>query len=705
MDNLKKVLNHLTNIRWMLVLYDILTFTVVALFLLFVAHGFFGDVAYTELIRQSFSALVCVIICRMAGKIYRQIWRSGGIQCYLRLMITDAVSLALYLAVSLVSPVGRLGYTETIALILTNSVLSLALRMIYRYAYKYGNRNTAKGRFLLFLLKVVARMNTDETNSSQKIKIAIIGAGRVGVSLAEELMNNENAAYLPRCFVDVNKGKSGREIHGISVLSEEEATFGMLNEFEVQEVVFAIPTLDNELKKQLYEHYKSLGYKVKVYDYPTMETAGKKRQLREFDVEELLFRKPIVVSDERTNEYYMDKVVLITGGGGSIGSELCRQLAKMSPKQIIILDIYENGVYNVQQELKIAYRNSLDLHIEIVSITNRKGLKRVFERYHPQIVINAAAHKHVPLMEHNCIEAVENNVFGTQNVVDLCEEYGVERFMMVSTDKAVNPTNVMGATKRMCEMLVQAQSTHGNVKYSCTRFGNVLGSAGSVIPLFKRQIANGGPVTITDKRIIRYFMTIPEASQLVLQSGAMANNGELFVLDMGKPVRILDLAESMIRLSGAKDIEIVETGLRPGEKLYEELLVKTEELDKTDNSLIFIERDEPLNADEMAKKLEILRKACATGDDAAVKAALKQTVSTYKTPEEVNGHVVNPIEACKEAVVVEHIENGHIGGKGGGNIPMHNRSKAGNKKRRSESVGIKKNAVKTNAKSDYAAVN
>ena len=265
--------------------------------------------------------------------------------------------------------------------------------------------------------------------------------------------------------------------------------------------------------------------------------------------------------------------------------------------------------------------------------------ERVFEKYHPQIIINAAAHKHVPLMEHNCVEAIYNNVFGTQNLVELCEEYGAERFMMVSTDKAVNPTNVMGATKRMCEMIVQSASTHGKVKYSATRFGNVLGSAGSVIPLFKRQIANGGPVTVTDKRIIRYFMTIPEASQLVLQSGAIANNGELFVLDMGQPVKIMDLAENMIRLSGVQGIEIIETGLRPGEKLYEELLVKTEELDKTDNSLIFIERDTALSKEEIYRKIDVLRNACDTGDDLIAKEALRSVVPTFKTPEEVNKEI------------------------------------------------------------------
>ena len=300
------------------------------------------------------------------------------------------------------------------------------------------------------------------------------------------------------------------------------------------------------------------------------------------------------------------------------------------------MDIYENGAYDIQQELKIAYGNRLDLQIEICSITNKKALEKVFERYHPQIIINAAAHKHVPLLEHNCIEAIHNNVFGTQNLVELCEKYNAEHFIMVSTDKAVNPTNVMGATKRMCEMIVQSANIYGKVKYSATRFGNVLGSAGSVIPLFKRQIASGGPVTVTDKRIIRYFMTISEASQLVLQSGAIAKDGELFVLDMGQPVKILDVAENMIRLSGVDGIEIIETGLRPGEKLYEELLIRTEKLDKTSNSMIFIERDSALSEQEVYRKLQILKDACNTGNDLIAKEALRSVVPTFKRPEEVN---------------------------------------------------------------------
>ena len=290
------------------------------------------------------------------------------------------------------------------------------------------------------------------------------------------------------------------------------------------------------------------------------------------------------------------------------------------------------------------YKDALDLRVEIASITDRQAMSMVFEKYHPQIVINAAAHKHVPLMENNCLEAVKNNVFGTKVVLELCEEYGTERFMMVSTDKAVNPTNVMGATKRMCEMIAQGYSTRGTVKCSCTRFGNVLGSAGSVIPLFKRQIANGGPITLTDERIIRYFMTIPEASQLVLQSGAMANNGELFILDMGQPVKIYDLAKNMIELSGIQGIEIVETGLRPGEKLYEELLVDSDNLDKTDNELIFIEKEEPVSFEEVEQNLDVLKKACEQGDNDNVREALRSVVPTFKTPEEVNKDAASSME-------------------------------------------------------------
>ena len=625
------------NVKWQLIAYDAAILLTVHIFLL-VLYGGPTKLSMVGVIQQGVISFVCVFTGRFIGNIYRQIWRYGGIQCYIRLLITDACAFVVTVFMGNILPVEHITFSQMLSIACMNLLGALAMRMLYRYAYKCANRRTVYGKFLIALLHIFAgaKIEPKTCDDSSKIKVAIIGAGRIGVMLAEELLNNPSAAYVPRCFVDSQKNKAGREIHGIPVFREDEATFEHLKEYQIQEIIFAIPNLDADDKKRLYDYYRQAGYKIKVYDYPIMRMAGGKRHLREFDIEELLFRKPVVMSDDKTNAYYKDKVVLITGGGGSIGSELCRQLAPMGPKQIIILDIYENGAYDIQQELKISYKDKLRVNVEIVSITNKCGTARVFSKYHPQIVIHAAAHKHVPLMENNCIEAVENNIFGTKNLVELCEEYRAERFMMVSTDKAVNPTNVMGATKRMCEMIVQSASTAGTVKYSTTRFGNVLGSAGSVIPLFKKQIANGGPITLTDKRIIRYFMTIPEASQLVLQSGAMANNGELFVLDMGQPVRIFDLAQNMIQLSGVRGIEIVETGLRPGEKLYEELLVKTEELDKTENSMIFIERDTPLTQRVIDQKLRILRNACNTEMDDVVRFALKQVVPTYKDRDEVN---------------------------------------------------------------------
>lgn len=626
------------NTRWCLVIYDAIVYMISAVLLLWL-YGGNEKLSSTTSFQLTILGFVCIFVCRLIGNIYGQIWRYGGIQGYIRMIFTDAIAFVLFFAIQMFLIVGRISFDRALSLICINLLGTIAIRMLYRYAYLYSNNETLKGKFLSKLLYRFSGLTTGTDKEVQKIKIAIIGAGRVGASFAEDLLNDENAVYIPRCFIDVNREKAGRVIHGIPVWYADDTTLDKLKDYEVQEIVFAIPNMDVNKKKCLYEHYKNAGYKVKVYDYPTLYTAGSKRNLREFDVEELLFREPLAVTNEQTNTYYKDKIILITGGGGSIGSELCRQLAKMNPKQIIILDIYENGAYDVQQELKIAYGTNINLQIGICSITHKRALEKVFKQYHPQIIINAAAHKHVPLMEHNCVEAIYNNVFGTKNLIELCEKYNAQRFMMVSTDKAVNPTNVMGATKRMCEMMVQSASTYGNVKYSATRFGNVLGSAGSVIPLFKRQIAKGGPITLTDKRIIRYFMTIPEASQLVLQSGAMANNGELFVLDMGQPVKILDLAQNMIKLSGAHDIEIVETGLRPGEKLYEEILINSDTLTKTDNNLIFIEKDKPLQKKEIEEKLQVLQNAIENEDDNAAREALRSVVPTFRRPEEINNKV------------------------------------------------------------------
>ena len=610
-----------TNIRWMLVFYDAFILFVVDALLLYFYKGA-GELTSSGLTSQILTSFISVFFFRFVLKIYSQIWRYGGIQCYIRLLLSDACAFFLYVLLNIILPIQHIAFVKVMAIVCFNCLAALSIRMLYRYIYKTG-------RFSI-LLKIFTggRVKSNCRPEGQKIKIAIVGAGSNGVNLATDLINNPNSAYSPKCFIETNAPKIGREIQGIPVIAEDNNILKELENYEIQEVVLTIPQDSVEQKKKLYNFYTTAGYKVKVYDFPIMNIPGNKRELRPFDIEELLFRKPIVVIDEHTGAYYKDKVIMITGGGGSIGSEICRQLAKMSPKQLIIVDIYENGAYDVQQELKIQYKNKLDVRIEIVSVCNRIGLSRTFKKYRPQIVINAAAHKHVPLMENNCIEAVENNVFGTLNTIELAEEYGVEHFLMVSTDKAVNPTNVMGATKRMCEMIVL--NHQGDMVCTATRFGNVLGSAGSVIPLFKKQILSGGPVTITDKRIVRYFMTIPEASQLVLQSGAMASNRELFVLDMGEPVKILDLAESMIRLSGQSDIEIIETGLRPGEKLYEELLVKTEEMDKTDNDLIFVERDKEIKQSELNEKINILKEAVNSGDNEIARNALAKVVPTYK---------------------------------------------------------------------------
>ena len=628
--------NKRTGIRWALVLYDsIITIGIEILFLLFYGGSKLDLMSF---ITHGVVELFAIIGVRFAFNIYRTIWRYGGIQNYMKMMFSDGVAFIIYLLFCrFIIPVDRIPVVTMVAMSSMILLGSLVIRMTYRYAFKCGNKDTPFGRFLLWMLSTFGGINVTRFQERRRIKVAILGAGNLGNTLYAEIGMDNMSPYEVRCFIDSDKEKVGRYINGCIVLDED--TFipeNLILDYNVQEVFFAVHNYPQDKMRAIYEKLSKAGIKVKNYDIPHMTSGGEKPQLKEFEIEDLLFRRQESIINEKINAYYRGKTVLITGGGGSIGSELCRQIARMTPKKIIILDIYENSAYDIQQELKMKYGNKLDLSVEIVSITNKKGLGRVFETYSPDIVINAAAHKHVPLMEHNCIEAVENNVFGCLNIIELCEEYGVSRFMMVSTDKAVNPTNVMGATKRMCEMIMLAYSTRGKVKCSATRFGNVLGSAGSVIPLFKRQIAAGGPVTITDKRIIRYFMTISEASQLVLESGAMAENGEIFVLDMGNPVKILDLAENMISLMGARNIDIIETGLRPGEKLYEELLVNKKELDKTENDLIFIDRESPVTMEDLEYKLRVLSEATASLDDDGVREALRKVVPTFKRPEEVN---------------------------------------------------------------------
>ncbi len=623
--------------RWKLFLFDLIFYLLTCLFIFVLYPTSIDKLNAVETVSYIAFAAVCIFTLRFVFNIYKRIWRYAGSADYLWIVVADFIGGLIFVLFREFIAATKVTFVRAVSVVLLNLLGAICMRLTYQFAYQNRNQTSKVQRAVLRFLQFITgvKFSQDEAlPENRKIRIAIIGAGSVGAMLADELLNNPKAVYKPVCFVDVNKEKVGRTISRIPVVNNETD----LNSLHVQEVVFALPNITNERRKELFDIYKEKGYKIKVYDYPSLENTDGRRQMRDFAIEDLLYRNAVNVIDEKTVAWYRGKNVLITGGGGSIGSELARQIAKIGPSRLTLLDNYENGVYDIQQELKTRYPE-LNLRVEIVNICDRDGVERVLSVNTPDIVLHAAAHKHVPLMERNVMEAVKNNVFGTLNVVEACEKYGVKRFIMISTDKAVNPTNVMGATKRMCEMIVQSRKGD-KTSFSATRFGNVLGSNGSVIPLFRRQIANGGPVTITDKRITRFFMTIPEASQLVMTSGAMAKNGELYVLDMGKPVKIYNLAEEMIRLSGLepyKDIDIVETGLRPGEKLYEELLIRTEEMDKTENDLIFIERDKPLSEEEIWEKLNILREALATGHNTAVKEALMKVVPTYHLPEEVNG--------------------------------------------------------------------
>ena len=577
--------------------------------------------------------LAALVIMLMIGRIlcgvYRNVWRYANIETYLTIMVSDFISNLILMLIGRVWFAVNLGIGVHMIVAMAILLVTLLSRYCYQLLYAYRSKNADK------------TIEGNSINQIYKVEVAIVGAGNVGATLADEFFRNPRSRYVPVCFIDTDPEKIGQTVNGVPIYSEDDSTANLLKRMKVQEIIIALPDLTVERKQRLYERYRRTGCSVKIYDYPsgTEEKSTAKRTLRDFRIEDLLFRDPIEVENPETKAFYAGKTVLVTGGGGSIGSELCRQIAALQPKKLVILDIYENNAYDVQQELIRKYGDKLNLEVIIASVRDVERLEHIFRDLRPEIVFHAAAHKHVPLMEHSGVEALKNNVLGTYNVAEMSEKYGVEKFLLISTDKAVNPTNVMGASKRLCEMVIQCRE-NSKTEFTAVRFGNVLGSNGSVIPLFKRQIEAGGPVTLTDKRIIRYFMTIPEAVQLVMVTCAMAHNGELFVLDMGKPVKILDLAENMIRLSGFtpyKDIDIVEIGLRPGEKLYEELLMKTEELDKTSNDMIFIERDKGLPREEVERKLDLVRQAIETEEQSAVLEVIRKTVPTYHDPAEING--------------------------------------------------------------------
>ena len=624
--------------RLLVILLDLLLLLLINVALLVLYRTNFRYLGLRGVLAQMGLSVATVFLFRTMLGVYRQVWHYADAPAFMKLMIADILAMAVHYTVQHFLPFNRMSLMRTMALFAGNLLLAMSARMGWQYLYKIKSRDSRLSEMFRNIIENLTGIRirpgeADEGAVGQKTNIAIVGAGRIGTALADELLANPRSTYLPVFFIDNDKEKIGRWISGLKVFDEQKVSEEMLAGFPVQEVVFALPNMDADQAREMYARYREFGCRVKVYDYPLAYTEdGARRSMREFDMEELLFRRPEDFLSPETREYYAGKTVLISGGGGSIGSELCRQIARMKPRKIVVLDVYENGAYDIEQELKIAYGKDFPVVPEIITVCDRAELQAVFDRHHPQIVLHAAAHKHVPLMERNCVEAVRNNVFGTFNIVDISEKEGVEKFIMISTDKAVNPTNVMGATKRLCERIVQSR-TGGATAFSATRFGNVLGSNGSVIPLFRRQIAAGGPVTLTDRRIIRYFMTIREAVQLVLTSGAFARDGELFVLDMGQPVKILDLAESMVRLSGFepyKDIDIIETGLRPGEKLYEELLVNKDEMTKTSNEKIFIETDTVPSREEIASALEKLKAACDTCDDETVRRTLQEIVPSFR---------------------------------------------------------------------------
>lgn len=464
-------------------------------------------------------------------------------------------------------------------------------------------------------------------------RVLIIGAGSLGISLIRNIHNSAKLDYNIVGLVDDDKEKQGMRIHSVHVIGRCRDIISICEKRHVDEIIFAINSIDSARRAEILDICARTGKKVKILPATevVLNNSNKIDRIREVNVEDLLERDPISLDNELIKTEILGKTVLVTGGGGSIGSELCRQILNFNPDKLIVLDIYENTTYEVQHELNKTFPEQR-VDVVIASIRDEKRLDEIFEKYRPDIIFHAAAHKHVPLMESSPAEAIKNNVFGTYNTARCAQKYGVRKFVMISTDKAVNPTNVMGATKRMCEKIVQTLQKTGETDFVAVRFGNVLGSHGSAIPLFKKQIDEGGPVTVTHPDITRFFMTIPEAAQLVLQAAAYAHGGEIFVLDMGKPVKIYDLAYKMITISGyvpEKDIEIKFTGLRPGEKLYEELLMDEEGLCKTSHSKIFVGKPGDMTLDELKSSLEKLR-AVVDSDSETIKKTLAEVVPTYK---------------------------------------------------------------------------
>ena len=556
--------------------------------------------------------------------VYRNITRfENGID-YIKYIGLSIFSGAIVILIKFLFKAPLMGYKEVVFATILIAVAIVSYRVIIR--------------FLLNEINPIEKERTERKN------LLIIGAGEAANEIIKTVKNTMKGYYNIVGLIDDNPNKMNYAISGIKILGTRDDIAEICKQYKVDVIFFSISNIDNKNKKEILNICQETGVKIRVL--PSVADIIKNKSLlqnlRDVEIEDLLGREPITLANENIGELIKGKSILVTGGGGSIGSELCRQIAKFNPSRLIIFDIYENNLYNIEMELK---QNHYDEKFEIVaivgSVRDKKRLEQVFKKYNPYLVFHAAAHKHVPLMEVSPLEAIKNNVFGTYNVANYADKYSVKRFILISTDKAVNPTNIMGATKRMCEMIIQAFNQKSKTEFAAVRFGNVLGSNGSVLPLFKKQISAGGPVTVTHKEITRFFMTIPEAVSLVLQAMSYAKGGEIFVLDMGEPVKIYDLAVSLIKLSGLEpnvDIPIEITGLRPGEKLYEELLMSEEGLQTTAHNKIFIGKPSDITYEQMLKKLGKLEEIIQNENISVnkIKDTMKQVVPTYKEPEEIN---------------------------------------------------------------------
>ena len=571
--------------------------------------------------------ILITIVVYALFKMYRFVWRQISAGDVMEMVGPVVLAYALCVVAEVLIGIDA-GYRMPISVVVIN--------FLYQFIFVIGMRSAL--RFI-----GVIQNNINRSRLAPAERIMIIGAGDAANQLLREYQSSDKVAGKVCCLIDDNRVNHGKRLEGVPIIGGRDAIKDAVKKYEITQIIFAIPSASAQQKKEILEICKDTGCQVKslpgIYQLVNGEVSIEK--IKDVDIADLLGREQAHLDTEMLDAFLRDKVILVTGGGGSIGSELCRQIAPYEPKQLIILDIYENNAYDIQQELIRKYRNTLNLAVEIASVRDKDKIDLIFEKYRPEIVIHAAAHKHVPLMETCPDEAIKNNIFGTYNVASAADKYGVQKFVLISTDKAVNPTNLMGASKRFCEMILNSFAD-SSTSFSAVRFGNVLGSNGSVVPLFKAQILAGGPVTITDKRITRFFMTGEEATQLVLTCGAMAKRNQIFVLDMGQPVKIIDMAENLIRLSGHEpytEIEIVEIGLRPGEKLYEELLMQTGNLDKTENNKIFVEQQGERSKEELENDLRILHKAIddKVSNEECI-ALMKTLVPTYKSPVEINDH-------------------------------------------------------------------